>query len=109
MERVTSEESLLEGAEREITDQKTNRVTVNIYGEEYVIKGQNDPAVIEKIAAYVDRKMRLVGQKNPRLSLSKVAVLAALNIAEDLVRLHEDYDNLSKQLDEVKRLSSKDE
>ena len=57
---------------------------MNIYGEEYVIKGQTDPAVIEKIAAYVDRKMRLVGQKNPQLPLSKVAVWAALNIAEDL-------------------------
>ncbi len=109
MERVTSEESLLEGAEREIADQGKTKVTVNIYGEEYVIKGQTDPAVIEKIAAYVDRKMRLVGQKNPQLPLSKVAVWAALNTAEDLVRLHEDYDNLSKQLDEVKELSSKDE
>ncbi len=109
MERVTSEENLLEGAEREIADQGSTKVTVNIYGEEYVIKGQTDPAVIEKIAAYVDRKMRLVGQKNPQLPLSKVAVWAALNIAEDLVKLHEDYDNLSKQLDEVKRLSSKDE
>ena len=65
MERVTSEESLLEGAEREIADQGKTKVTVNIYGEEYVIKGQTDPAVIEKIAAYVDRKMRLVGQKKP--------------------------------------------
>ena len=106
MEKITS---ALKGAEREITDQGKTKVTVNIYGEEYIIRGHAEPAVIEKIAAYVDRKMRLVGQKNPQLPLSKVAVWAALNIAEDLVKLHEDYDNLSKQLDEVKKLSSKDE
>jgi cell division protein ZapA len=53
--------------------------------------------------------MRLVGQKNPQLPLSKVAVLAALNISEDLVKLHEDYELLSKQLDEVKKLSADNE
>ncbi|HHV35508.1 MAG TPA: cell division protein ZapA [Syntrophomonadaceae bacterium] len=86
--------------------QGKTKVAVKIYDEEYVIKGQADPNVIEKIAAYVDRKMRLVGQKNPQLPLSKVAVLAALNIAEDFVKLHEDYNTLSKQFDEVKKLGS---
>jgi cell division protein ZapA len=109
MEKDTCVESALEGVGRKIKVQENTKVTVNIYGDEYIIRGQTDPAVIEKIAAYVDRKMRLVGQKNPQLPLSKVAVWAALNIAEDLVKLHEDYDNLSKQLDEVKRLSGKDE
>jgi cell division protein ZapA len=97
------------GSERENKDQGKNKITVKIYDEEYVIKGQADPSVIEKIAYYVDRKMRLVGQKNPQLPLSKVAVLAALNISEDLVKLHEDYELLSKQLDEVKKLSADNE
>ncbi len=82
-----------------------NKIAVEIYDQEYIIKGQTDVDVIEKIAAYVDRKMRLVGQKNPQLALSKIAVLAALNIAEDLVRLHEDYNTLSKQFDDVKKLA----
>ncbi|AFV11553.1 cell division protein ZapA [Thermacetogenium phaeum DSM 12270] len=81
-----------------------SRVAVKIYGEEYVIRGNADPAFIEKIAAYVDRKMRLIGQKNPNLSLSKLAVLAALNIAEDMARLQDDYDSLVKQLEDIKKL-----
>jgi cell division protein ZapA len=97
------------GSGRENKDLGKNKITVKIYDEEYVIKGQADPLVIEKIAYYVDRKMRLVGQKNPQLPLSKVAVLAALNISEDLVKLHEDYELLSKQLDEVKKLSADNE
>lgn len=91
---------------RENKDQGKNKIAVKIYDEEYVIKGQADTMVIEKIAAYVDRKMRLVGQRNPQLPLSKIAVLAALNIAEDFVKLHEDYNTLSKQFDEVKKLGS---
>ncbi|MDD3314662.1 MAG: cell division protein ZapA [Syntrophaceticus sp.] len=93
-------------SERKNKELGKNRITVKIYDEEYVIMGRAEPLVIEKIANYVDRKMRLVGQKNSQLSLSKIAVLAALNIAEDLVKLHEDYDLLSEQLDEVKRLSA---
>lgn len=83
-----------------------SRVVVKIYDEEYVIKGYADPASIERIAAYVDRKMRLIGHKNQRLSLSKVAVLAALNIAEDMASLQEDYDSLVKQLEDIKILDS---
>ncbi|MGB4504368.1 MAG: cell division protein ZapA [Syntrophaceticus sp.] len=103
MDKVGSE---LSESGRMNKEQGKTKIAVKIYDEEYVIKGQADPVEIEKIAAYVDRKMRLVGQRNPQLPLSKVAVLAALNIAEDLVKLHEDYETLSKQLDEVKKLGS---
>jgi cell division protein ZapA len=85
---------------------KKSRVTVKIYDEEYVIKGSTDPATIEMLAAYVDKKMRLIGQKNQRLPLSKIAVLAALNIAEDMARLQDDYDSLVKQLEDMKFLEN---
>lgn len=80
------------------------RVTVKIYGEEYIVKGHARPDYIEDIAAYVDKKMRLIGQKNPHLSISRVAVLAALNIADELNKLKEDYDELVKLLDEEKAI-----
>lgn len=82
-------------------DEKT-RVSMRIYGEEYVIKGLADARYIEGIAAYVDKKMRQIGQKNPQLPVSKVAVLAALNIADELCKLQDDYDNLVKLLEEQK-------
>ncbi len=82
-------------------EEKT-KVTVKIYGEDYVVKGYAKPGYIEGIGAYVDKKMRLIGQKNPHLSLTKVAVLAALNIADELYKLQEDYDSLAKLLEEEK-------
>jgi cell division protein ZapA len=84
-------------------EEKT-KVTAVIYGEEYVVKGYAKPGYIEGIAAYVDKKMRLIGQKNSHLSTSKVAVLAALNIADELYKLQEDYDSLAKLLEEEKSI-----
>lgn len=88
---------------RNLDGEKT-RVTVKIYREEYVIKGYASPQYIEGIAAYVDKKMHLIGQRNPQLSVSKVAVLAALNIADELTKLQEDYDSLVKLLEEEKAI-----
>ncbi len=84
-------------------EEKT-KVTVKIYGEDYVVKGYAKPGYIEGIAAYVDKKMNLIGQKNFHLTLSKVAVLAALNIADELYKLQEDYDSLVRLLEEEKAI-----
>jgi len=84
--------------------EEKSRVTVRIHGEEYVIKGYAKPEYIEGIAAYVDKKMHLITQKNPHLPVSKTAVLAALNIADELYKLKEDYDSLAVLLEEEKAI-----
>ena len=61
-----------------------NVVQVQICGHTYTIKGEADQAYILDVAAYVDRKMRDVMDKLPVASPSKVAILAALNIAHEL-------------------------
>ena len=78
------------------------RVTVSIFGENYVVKGAEKPEYIEMLAAYVDRKMQAISQKNPNLAVGKVAVLAALNLADELSKLQEDYDELVKTLEEAR-------
>lgn len=82
--------------------EKVNRVSVRIMDEDYVIRGNAGTAHIEKVAAYVDLKMKQLGLKNPCLSPKKTAVLAAVNIADELFRLQEDYDTLIKLLDDNK-------
>ena len=61
-------------------------VKVNIYGTEYPVKGEADPDYIEEVAAYVDEKMREVARNLTVKSTTKVAVLAALNITDELFR-----------------------
>lgn len=80
-----------------------NKVTVGIYNEEYIVKGNENREYIEMLAAYVDRRMRMIGQRNLNLSTTKIAVLTALNLADELNKLQEDYDELVKVLEEEKR------
>ena len=61
-------------------------VTVDIFGHEYKIRGDADPGYILEIAQYVDGKMKEVAHGVPAGSLTKIAILAALNIAEELFR-----------------------
>ncbi|MFZ5942484.1 MAG: cell division protein ZapA [Bacillota bacterium] len=78
-------------------------VQVQIYGDNYYIKGSNDSSYIIKVADYVDKKMNMIGQRNPHLSLKQVAVLASLNIADELYKLQNDYDKLLQILEEGKK------
>ncbi|NPV93289.1 MAG: cell division protein ZapA [Firmicutes bacterium] len=83
------------------------RVSVKIYGEEYLVKGSASREYITMLASYVDQRMRQLENRNPRLSPSKVAVLTALNLADELMKLQEDYDNLVKLLGDERTLPIK--
>src|SRR5205809_8106609 len=63
-----------------------NVVQVQIFGHSYTIRGEANQDYIVDVAAYVDRKMREITDKVPVASLSKVAVLASLNIADELFK-----------------------
>lgn len=63
-----------------------NVVQVQILGNQLTIRGEADQAYILEIARYVDRKMREVTEKLPVASQSKVAILASLNIADELFK-----------------------
>ena len=80
-----------------------NKVTVEILNQEYIVKGSENAEYIEMLAAYVDRRMRMIEQRNHSLSVTKVAVLTALNLADELNKLQEDYDELVKVLEEDKK------
>ncbi len=86
----------------EINENKRNKVMVAIFGEDYLVRGNENPEYIEMLAAFVDRNMRLVQQRNPTLTATKIAVLTALNLADELNRLQEDYDELVRELEELK-------
>ncbi|HHU69923.1 MAG TPA: cell division protein ZapA [Thermoanaerobacterales bacterium] len=79
-----------------------HRVKVTINGEEYFIKGSMPPEHIKMIADYVDQKMSKLAEMNPYLSTSKVAVLAALNITDELFKITQEYEEFLKLLEEVK-------
>ena len=60
---------------------------VNIYGTEYSLVSESDPNRVEQIAKYVDDKMREIQKASPNRTIHQIAILAALNIADELFRL----------------------
>ncbi len=80
-----------------------NRVTVEIFNEQYVVKGEENSEYIQMLAAYVDRRMKMIQQRNSNLSNQRVAILTALNLADELNKLQEDYDQLIRTMEDEKK------
>jgi len=59
-------------------------VKAEIFGQTYTIRGELDEAYVQKLASYVDEKMRAVANATSTVDTQKVAVLAALSIADEL-------------------------
>ena len=74
-------------------EQTSRIVTVDIHGQRYPIKSSLDAAYVAELAAYVDQKMRLALQECPSGDTLKVAVLAALNIADEYFRAGDEVDD----------------
>lgn len=82
-------------------------IKVAIYGQDYMVRGDADAAYVMSIAAYVDGKMREVASKVSDASPSRVAVMAALNICDELFKMKKQQakieaftDDLFKTLEE---------
>jgi cell division protein ZapA len=61
-----------------------NATTVEIFGREYKIRGVADEQYMRRVAGYVDEKMREVSAGSSLPSHDRLAILAALNIADEL-------------------------
>ena len=68
-------------------------VAVDIYDQVYHLRG-TDPEYIEQLAVSVDAKMRAVSAMGGTVDSLRVAVLAALNIADELAQLRQRYASL---------------
>ncbi len=69
-------------------------VRVEIYDQTYQLRG-SDAEYIGELAGYVDNKMRLISQQASTVDSLRVAVLAALNIADEYLILKRKYDSIA--------------
>ena len=65
-------------------------VQVEIYGQSYNLRGGGDPAYVQELAAYVDGKMSEIASGSSTVDSLKVAILAALNIADEYHQIRRD-------------------
>ncbi|HEX5235702.1 MAG TPA: cell division protein ZapA [Silvibacterium sp.] len=68
-----------------------NSISVDIYDQTYRLRGE-DTEYIRRLAETVDSKMRAVASHGKTVDSLRVAVLAALNIADEMAALQQKYD-----------------
>ena len=67
-------------------NEKIQSTSVEIYGQNYNVRGEGDPAYLTELARFVDTRMREVASEVSTVDPVKIAILAALNIADELHR-----------------------
>ena len=86
-----------------------NRTVIRINGQEFKLAGDESPEYMTGLADSVNSRIIEVQKQYPMLSSGNCALLAMLNMADELHKLRDDYDALDKriaQLREMPRASS---
>lgn len=83
-----------------------NKITVNINGNEYIIKGEESEEAMLRVASYVDEEIRKLTAINNKLNPTFAAVLSALNITNELFKLKTQYEELKvNSQDPIRKLN----
>ena len=75
---------------------ENNKVKVRIYGQEYTIAGEKDEETIRKVAGHVNDKMRELGRGFSSNGQGTLAVLTAINIADEYFGAQEEIQRLEE-------------
>ena len=76
-----------------------NKVIVRILGQEYTIRSDESREFVQKVANLIDDKMRAIYEKNKKFSTTWIAVLTALNVGDDFLKLQEEKKKLLERLE----------
>jgi len=68
------------------SDMATKSIDVDIFGTTYRVRAEQDREYLQELAATVDRRMREIAGPGSKVDPGRVAVLAALNLADELFR-----------------------
>ena len=79
-----------------------NKSVVRVGGREYTMVSEESPEYIQRVAAYVDRKMEEINVAS-KLSNVMLAVLASLNITDELLKAQDDNARMRKDLAEARQ------
>lgn len=66
---------------------KSSTIQVEIFGQTFKVKAGTEPGYVEQLAKHVDAEMRAIGRQSGAVDSVRVAVMAALNIADECFQL----------------------
>lgn len=75
--------------------EKNDSTTVEIFGQTYNVRGEGDPEYLSELARFVDGRMREVAGQVATVDPMKIAILAALNIADEFSRYKKQQESAS--------------
>lgn len=75
-------------------------IRVIIFDQEYYVRGDLDEAYIQKLGEFLDAKMRAIAGRTRTVDSLRIAVLAALNIADEFHQIKARYEEKTKRVDE---------
>jgi len=73
------------------------KTTVRVAGRDYTLVSSDAPEYITRVAAYVDRKTTETALAT-RMNVDKAAVLVSLNIADELMKAHDENSRLRREI-----------
>jgi cell division protein ZapA len=73
-------------------------IRVEIYDQSYTVRSDGDPEYLKQLAEYVDQRMREISSGTLTVDSRKVAILAALYIADELHQLRKAHETADEQL-----------
>lgn len=82
------------------------KTTVSVGGKEYTIVSNDPVEHVTRVSVYVDRKLKEI-ENATKLSTSMAAVLTALNIADELLKAHDENTKLRRELLSMQKESAK--
>ena len=82
---------------------ESNKVRIKIYGQEYVIYGEKSKEHITRVAEYVDSKMREIEKFSKSTQTSMLAVLSAVNIADEYFSKNDNVEELTKTKERLEK------
>ena len=82
---------------------ETNKIKVNIFGNTYSIQGDAPPEYILQLSEFVNDKMEEVNKNISNANHVQIAILAALNIADEYFQLREVKSGLTSVLEKKTR------
>ena len=75
-------------------------IEVTILGQKYTVRGDAPEEHIRKLASFVDERMKAVFSSSPGITPLRAAILASLDIAEELHKVKEEQEHIAKNIEE---------
>jgi cell division protein ZapA len=82
---------------------KERLVEIKVFGQTYTVKTDAEEDYIREVAKYVNEKMEEILKKTKSVSTLNVAILTALNVADDLLREKEKRTTLVREVEAKSR------